>query len=122
MKKYNLNAYSPDFTILNRSSGTDNIHQDYQKIFRRFNNNFVIKPDGLTKGKGVKLYNEHLKTYPEANDYINSILNTKKLNEMQQIDESLVLIEEKLEGDEFSIFTITDGVNCIHSPIFRSKE
>lgn len=107
MKNNNLDCYSPNYTILEPSQfNKTNI---YENIFKKYNKLFVIKPDGLTSGKGVKLYGEHLNTYDEANQYINQALNEK----------SNILIEEQLKGDEFSIFTITDGYNCIHSPAFQ---
>ena len=66
---------------------------------------FVIKPDGLTGGKGVKLSGEHLKTKEEALDYCNELL-----------EKGNVVIEEKLDGEEFSLQTLTDGKSFLHFP------
>jgi phosphoribosylamine---glycine ligase len=35
---------------------------------------FVVKPDGLTAGKGVKVFGEHLHTIDEAKDYALEVL------------------------------------------------
>ncbi len=59
----------------------------------------VVKPDGLTGGKGVKVWGEHLQTVDEAVDYCKEILGSH----------AAVIIEEKLEGEEFSLQTLTDG-------------
>lgn len=60
---------------------------------------YVIKPDGLTGGKGVKLSGEHLSSNKEALEYCNEILN----------EHAAVVVEEKLEGEEFSLQSLTDG-------------
>ncbi|NQV08585.1 phosphoribosylamine--glycine ligase [Candidatus Woesearchaeota archaeon] len=60
---------------------------------------FVIKPDGLTGGKGVKVQGDHLDTVEEAIDYCKDVLK----------DHQSVIVEEKLIGEEFSLQCITDG-------------
>ncbi len=60
---------------------------------------YVVKPDGLTGGKGVKVSGEHLRSNAEALDYCNETLRTHPA----------VVVEEKLEGEEFSLQTLTDG-------------
>jgi phosphoribosylamine---glycine ligase len=67
---------------------------------------FVIKPDGLTAGKGVRVSGEHLNSLAEALEYAESLIES----------DGRVLIEERLEGEEFSLQTITDGETCIHCP------
>lgn len=67
---------------------------------------FVIKPDGLTAGKGVRVFGEHLHSLGEALKYAESLLASGRR----------VLIEERLEGEEFSLQTITDGETFIHCP------
>jgi len=60
---------------------------------------FVIKPDGLTGGKGVKVQGDHLKTVQEAVDYCREVLEKHKS----------LIVEEKFEGEEFSLQCLTDG-------------
>lgn len=67
---------------------------------------FVIKPDGLTAGKGVRVFGEHLHSLGEALAYAESLVES----------DGRVLIEERLEGEEFSLQTITDGEKFIHCP------
>lgn len=67
---------------------------------------FVIKPDGLTAGKGVRVFGEHMQTVGEAYDYAEAVL----------ASDGRVLIEERLEGEEFSLQTITDGETVVHCP------
>src|SRR5205814_7783487 len=57
----------------------------------------VIKPRGLTGGKGVKVMGEHLPTYAEAAEYSNEFL-TEGIG-----GGGGVYIEERLEGVEFIV-------------------
>lgn len=66
----------------------------------------VIKPDGLTGGKGVKVQGDHFQTRNEALDYCNEVLQTYPA----------VIVEEKLEGEEFSLQCLTDGKTVIATP------
>lgn len=66
----------------------------------------VVKPDGLTGGKGVKVMGKHLNGIDEARDYAESIL----------LQEGIVLIEEKISGYEFTIMGITDGTMVVFAP------
>jgi phosphoribosylamine--glycine ligase len=66
----------------------------------------VVKPDGLTGGKGVKVLGEHLHSVDEAVAYATEVLETHPR----------VQIEERLEGEEFSLQTITDGESVVHCP------
>jgi len=104
MNKYNLKKYSPEYYVLDHYD-EDELCYIYQKL----QNKFVIKPDGLTGGKGVKIFGEHLNEYVDCDKYI---FNCMK-------DESRILIEERLEGVEFSLFTLTNGLHCLHSPIVQ---
>lgn len=73
---------------------------------------FVVKPDGLTAGKGVKVFGEHLHTIDEAVAYAVEALRTHPR----------VQIEERLEGEEFSLQTITDGESVIHCPLVQDHK
>lgn len=66
------------------------------------NKSFVIKPDGITGGKGVKIYPDHFKSITDAREYIHSCKN--------------VLVEERLEGQEFSLMCFTDSVTAKFMP------
>ena len=65
----------------------------------------VIKPDGLTGGKGVKVQGDHFDSIEQGLSYADSLLAKGK-----------VVIEEKLEGEEFSLQSFCDGktvLDCI---------
>lgn len=66
----------------------------------------VIKPDGLTGGKGVKVQGDHFQTKKGALDYCNEVLQTHPS----------VVVEEKLEGEEFSLQCLTDGKTVVATP------
>jgi phosphoribosylamine--glycine ligase len=64
---------------------------------------FVIKPDGLTGGKGVKVFGEHLFTTDEALKYASELLSKG----------GVVVVEEKLDGEEFSLQSFCDGETVV---------
>ncbi len=66
----------------------------------------VVKPQGLTGGKGVKVMPEHLETYDDCKDYAAKLL----------ASDGKVLLVEKLNGIEFTIMGITDGQSLVLSP------
>jgi phosphoribosylamine--glycine ligase len=65
---------------------------------------FVVKPDGLTGGKGVKVFGEHLFSVEEGLAYARNLLKSGP-----------VVIEEKLDGEEFSLQSFCDGDTVIHT-------
>jgi phosphoribosylamine--glycine ligase len=73
---------------------------------------FVVKPDGLTGGKGVRVRGDHFATRDEGLAYARELL---------RID-GRVQIEEKLIGEEFSLMTITDGQTHIHCPAVQDHK
>jgi phosphoribosylamine--glycine ligase len=73
---------------------------------------FVVKPDGLTGGKGVRVFGEHLHTIDEALDYAQAAV----------ADDGKVQVEERLEGEEFSLQTITDGAAVVHCPLVQDHK
>lgn len=74
---------------------------------------FVVKPDGLTAGKGVRVLGEHLHSTEEALAYATEVLAG---------GHPRVQIEERLIGEEFSLQTITDGENVIHCPLVQDHK
>ena len=66
----------------------------------------VLKPDGLTGGKGVMVQNDHFTSTDQA------IALAEEMFEYHQI----VLVEEKLEGEEFSLQCLTDGKTVVATP------
>lgn len=58
----------------------------------------VIKPAGLTGGKGVKVMGEHLGSLEEGKAYLEEVLKAGR-----------VVIEDRLEGEEVTIQAFVDG-------------
>nr|MDO8117846.1 phosphoribosylamine--glycine ligase [Candidatus Sigynarchaeota archaeon] len=74
--------------------------------------NVVVKPDGLTGGKGVKVFGEHVHSKKEIFDYCKEILAGK----------GQVVIEEKLDGEEFTLQTFVDGKTILPTPLVQDHK
>ena len=68
---------------------------------------FVVKPEGLTGGKGVKVGGIHFKGKQEGYEYAKSCLE----------DSGRVIVQDKVEGSEFTVMALTDGENIVVTPI-----
>lgn len=66
----------------------------------------VLKPDGLTGGKGVLVQGDHFQSRSEALRACHEILTMHPA----------VMIEEKLEGEEFSLQCLCDGKTVVATP------
>lgn len=66
---------------------------------------FVIKPDGLSGGKGVKVFGDHLHSISEALSYCAQLFRD---------GQKAILVEEKLDGEEFSFQSFYDGYHIAH--------
>lgn len=66
----------------------------------------VIKPDGLTGGKGVLVQGDHFQTKSEALEMAREVLR----------HHPKVIIEEKLDGEEFSLQCFCDGRTVVATP------
>lgn len=75
----------------------------------------VVKPIGLTGGKGVKVEGEHLHTKKDIMDYVNEIFD-------QNIGNSGVIIEEKAEGEEFTQMVFCDGDTIAPMPLVQDHK
>jgi phosphoribosylamine---glycine ligase len=67
----------------------------------------VVKPDGLTGGKGVKVMGPHLATHADARDYARELIESRG---------GRALIEERMDGPEFTIQAISDGHTVVCPP------
>ncbi len=66
----------------------------------------VLKPDGLTGGKGVLVQGDHFQSRSEA---------LKACHEILKMHPA-IMIEEKLEGEEFSLQCLCDGKTVVATP------
>ncbi len=97
MKKYNIEG-CPNFKVFENIDGVKEFLQEL--------NEFVIKPDGLTGGKGVKVFGDHLHSVEDGIKYCEEVLEKHPS----------VVIEKKLIGEEFSLQSFSDGKNLLDCP------
>ncbi len=100
-----VNEIAPEFIIKNCK--IENIEQLEDVIKSYKDDNFVIKPEGLTGGKGVKVGGIHFKGIQEGYEYAKSCLE----------ESGKVIVQDKVEGQEFTLMCLTDGKNVVPMPI-----
>ncbi len=71
---------------------------------------FVVKPIGLTGGKGVRVMGDHFQTREGGLRYVDEVLE-KRIG-----GQARVLVERKEEGEEFSLQAFTDGEHLAPMP------
>jgi phosphoribosylamine--glycine ligase len=87
----------------------DNV-KDSSDFIDEFNRDVVVKPVGLTGGKGVKIVGEHLEDGEAAKNYVKEIIDNKISGYAQ------VVIEERLIGEEFTVQAFVDGDKIVPMP------
>ncbi len=96
MKKYNISG-CPKFRIFRKGeSGTDEYIDELRDV--------VIKPAGLTGGKGVRVMGDHF-DINGARAYAKEVLKSDDL-----------VIEERLIGEEFTVQAFVDGSTLAFAP------
>ncbi|MBI5389928.1 phosphoribosylamine--glycine ligase [Candidatus Woesearchaeota archaeon] len=73
---------------------------------------FVVKADGLCAGKGVQVMGDHFKTIAEGFAYAKTCIS----------EAGKVVVEEKLEGEEFSLQCFTDGKTVLPMPLVQDHK
>ena len=76
----------------------------------------VVKPLGLTGGKGVKVMGDHLADYAEVLEYGREILQNRIGGA------SRFLVEERVVGEEFSLQCLTDGKTVVPTPLAQDHK
>ncbi|MFQ5796191.1 MAG: phosphoribosylamine--glycine ligase [Candidatus Bipolaricaulia bacterium] len=104
LTEYNIPA-CPQYKALTSMDGV-------REWIKQLQGEFVIKPDGLTGGKGVKVQGDHFQTIDEG----------LKLTEEVLKNDGKVIIEEKLIGQEFSLMSICDGEHLLHLPAVQDHK
>lgn len=69
----------------------------------------VVKPDGLTGGKGVRIAGEHLAGLDDELNYASGLVKR----------DGLVVIEERVHGTEFTVQAFVDGDRLCTMPLVR---
>jgi len=94
-------AGNPDFAVCRNKAEVQEFVSGHPDV--------AAKPDVLTGGKGVKITGEHLHGAQEVIDY-----------SMERIEEDgLIVLEEKLSGNEFTLQAFTDGSRVEVMPLVR---
>ena len=96
--------FTPHFTVVSDEAGLHAAIKDFESR----QSEVVVKPQGLTGGKGVKVMPVHLPTYRDCADYAAGLLRERPGEK--------VLLVEKLDGVEFTIMGFTDGEHLVMSP------
>lgn len=98
-----ISNYNPKYSIYYSKQDLIN---NYYHIKNKYDE-FVIKKDGLHRGKGV---------YVQNNDFDNNLESIESLD----LGSSTLIIEEKLYGEEYSLMSLVDyGNNIVHFPPIR---
>ncbi|MCL2031712.1 MAG: phosphoribosylamine--glycine ligase [Methanomassiliicoccaceae archaeon] len=85
-----------------------------EEYLKTLNKEIVVKPVGLTGGKGVKVQGEHINGHEETMAYVREIL--------REIDEDSVIIEEKVVGEEFTQMVFVDGRHLVPMPLVQDHK
>ncbi len=105
MQKYGIEG-RVDYHVFTDSRELEEFLADYNKPF-------VIKPVGITGGKGVWVMGDHFTRKEEGIKYAKKVLDEKIGGEGK------VIIEEKLLGEEFTLQVFTDGKRVMGMPLVQ---
>ena len=83
-----------------------------EEVFARFANRHVIKDDGLASGKGVKVCGDHLLSIEDSLAFCRELVSRKHS----------FVVEEKVEGEEFSLMSFCDGKTLRHMPAVQDHK
>lgn len=103
-KKYNLPG-GPRYQRFTNINGTE-------EHLKTLGEAYVVKADGLMGGKGVKVAGDHLANHEEALAYCKHLAEKK----------CHFVIEEKFEGQEFSLISFCDGEHLAHMPAVQDHK
>jgi len=87
-----------------------------RKFLEKLNANVVIKPIGLTGGKGVRVAGDHFNGTDEAISYVKEVIE-KRIGGADK-----VLIEEKAIGEEFTLQALSDGSTIVTFPAVQDHK
>jgi len=103
VNKYKIPG-NPQFQVFSNSAGLED--------FMHRIGNIVIKPDGLTGGKGVMVQGDHFTTKEEALNLCRQMLK----------EGGSVIVEEKFDGEEFSLQCLCDGKTVVGTPLVQDHK
>lgn len=100
---YNIPG-NPQFKVFTTIDGVEAFLNELEGI--------VLKPDGLTGGKGVLVQGDHFATKAEALKLCQQILR----------ESSSLIVEEKFDGEEFSLQCLCDGKTVVATPLVQDHK
>lgn len=103
LEKYGIPG-NPRFRAFNSLEGIGDFIREVGEV--------VLKPDGLTGGKGVLVQGDHFQTLEEAMKNCEEILAHHRC----------VIVEEKLDGEEFSLQCFCDGDTVVGTPAVQDHK
>jgi phosphoribosylamine--glycine ligase len=83
-----------------------------EEVLARYPHRHVIKDDGLAGGKGVKVCGDHLLTPEDSLGFCAELISLGHP----------FVIEEKIEGEEFSLMSFCDGTTLRHMPAVQDHK
>jgi len=89
--------------------------KEAKEFVLEYEKELAVKPVGLTGGKGVKIQGEHLMSKDEVIAYIREIFD-------KGIGGGAVVLEEKAEGEEFTLQAFCDGKNMVAMPVVQDHK
>jgi len=101
---------NPRFQVFDKKDymSIDDVRKDVYSWLDVFDNQVAVKPDRPATGKGVGVWGDHFRTREELFEHFISIYN-----------QGPVIIEEKIDGEEFSLQFFCDGRNLVEMPAVR---
>lgn len=89
-------------------SDTAKLKKDLWSWLDELNNEVAVKPDKPATGKGVGVWGDHFSTREELYSHF-----------MGNFKGGAVIVEEKIEGEEFSLQCFSDGKTLVETPCVR---
>ena len=90
--------------------------EDFREWLNDADVEFVIKPVGLTGGKGVRVWGDHFRSKGEAEAYATEVLDRRIGGQAR------FLVEEKVVGEEFSLQALCDGSRLLPTPLAQDHK
>ncbi len=90
--------------------------RDAERALDSLGTDIVVKPTGLTGGKGVKVFGEHMMSRKDIIDYADEVF-SKNIGGTPRI-----VLEERLVGEEFTVQAFCDGTRVMPMPAVQDHK
>jgi len=101
---------NPRFKIFDPEeySNKNEVKKDLWKWLDEMDNQVAVKPDNPTAGKGVGVWGDHFSSREELYAFF-----------LANFEHGKVIVEEKIDGEEFSLQFFSDGKHLVETPCVR---